>query len=393
MLSSLTAALDRDLAADRLVADLNAAQDPAVLIALKDALTRVPDPRHKRGVRYPFPELLLSIVCAVISGARTLTTITEWAQNQVVEAGMVPGSGRAPSLATIHRVAVRIDPVALDEVINQWLLQRALQHAVDQKRQVIAVDGKEVRGAKNGGGKRVFLFAAVDHATGAVIGQESIGEKTNEIPHFQPLLDQVPDLSGVVVTADALHTQREHAEYLHGRGAHYVLTVKLNQRALRERIASQTWSTRPVQHRLNEKGHGRATTWAITTQPAQGWIDFPHAKQSIRLTRDRHNPRTGEKTREHVFVITSLSARESTPEDLAAYVRSHWGIENRLHWVRDVTYGEDHSQIRAGNAPHVMATLRNLAISLHRLAGAANIAKALRAAALNPNIAHTLVHS
>ena len=99
----------------------------------------------------------------------------------------------------------------------------------------------------------------------------------------------------------------------------------------------------------------------------------------------------GRKPASHVFVITSLSARQSTSEQLAAYIRGHRGLENRLHWVRDVIYQEDHSLIRTGNAPRVMATLRNLAISLRRLAGATNIAKALRTAALNPHIARALV--
>jgi predicted transposase YbfD/YdcC len=169
-----------------------------------------------------------------------------------------------------------------------------------------------------------------------------------------------------------------------------VFTVKNNQRALRERIASQTWARRPVQHTRSEKSHGRTTTWSITCQPAQSWIDFPHAAQTIRLSRDRHHHLTGEKTREHVFMITSPPATETTPEQLAAHIRGHWSIENRLHWVRDVTYGEDHSQIRTGGAAHVMATLRNLTISIHRLAGATNIAKALRTAMHDPNIAHTL---
>lgn len=203
-------------------------------------------------------------------------------------------------------------------------------------------------------------------------------------------MGRLGDLSGVIITADALHTQREHADYLHHRGAHYVLTVKENQRALRKRISSQTWSTRPVQHICREKGHGRTTAWQVTTQPAQDWIDFPHAKQTIRLTRDRHDHKTGEKTREHVFAITSLPADQATPEELAGYIRGHWGIENRLHWVRDVTYREDASQIRTGHGAHVMATFRNLAISIHRLAGATNIAKALRTAMRDPQIARQL---
>jgi len=150
--SSLTTALARHFAVEPLPADVGTAQDPAGLIALKDALVMVPDPRHKRGVRYPFPELLLTIVCAVISGARTLTTITEWAQNQVAAAGMIRGSGKAPSLATIHRMAALVDPVALDTVISQWLRGRVRQHTAGQGRQVITVDGKEIRGPRTGAG-------------------------------------------------------------------------------------------------------------------------------------------------------------------------------------------------------------------------------------------------
>lgn len=233
-------------------------------------------------------------------------------------------------------------------------------------------------------------MAALDHATGSVIGQESIGEKTNEIPHFSPLMDRLGDLSGTVVTADALHTQSGHAEGLHSRGAHYVLTVKQNQRALRARISSQSWSTRQVQYVCREKAHGRTTVWQATIQPAQDWIRFPYAAQTIRLTRDRHDHKTGQKTRELVFAITSLPASQASAEDLARYIRGHWGIENRLHWVRDVTYSEDASQVRTGHASHVMATVRNLAISLHRLTGATNIAKALRTAMRNPQIARQL---
>lgn len=358
------------------------------VISLRDALAEIPDPRAKRGVRYSFVELLLVIVCAVFSGARTLTMITEWAHDAAVRTPLF-ASGLVPSLATIHRVIANIDPVVLDDAINGWVRARASERAKGGTR-VIAIDGKEVRGAKNGGSKRVFLMAALDHATGTVVGQESIGEKTNEIPHFKSLMGKLGDLDGVVVTADALHTQREHGEYLHKNGAHYVLTVKNNQRALRDRISSQTWSTRPVEQVCREKGHGRTTTWEATTQPAQEWIGFPHAKQTIRLTRDGYDHKTGATTREHVFVITSLPAEKASPEQLADYIRGHWGIENRLHWVRDVTFDEDRSQVRAGNAAHVMASVRNLAISIHRLAGAANIAKALRNAARHPNIARQL---
>lgn len=392
MLSSLTDTIDRHLSAGTVPDCAGQGTGPQTPPSLRQALSRMPDPRHRRGVRYPFLDVLQIIVCAVISGARTLTMIAEWAQETATVQGFPPGTS-IPSLTTFHRIIARLDGQVLDGVINDWVRTRTRQaNTAAGTGTVVAVDGKEVRGAKNAGAGRVFLFAALDHATGTVIGQESIGEKTNEIPHFAALMGKIGDLGGVVVTADALHTQREHAEYLHKHQAHYVLTVKNNQRGLRERIASQTWAGRPVQHTCHQKGHGRTTTWQATVQPAQDWIDFPHAEQTMRLTRDRHDHKTGVKTREHVFVITSLTADQAGPEQLADYVRGHWGIENRLHWVRDVTFDEDRSQVRTGNAAHVMASIRNLAISVHRLAGETNIAKALRAAMRHPEIAYKLIN-
>ena len=108
-------------------------------------------------------------------------------------------------------------------------------------------------------------------------------------------------------------------------------------------------------------------------------------------SKSQPNRQQSPRTREHVFVITSLPADQADPEQLADYIRGHWSIENRLHWVRDVTFDEDRSQIRTGNAAHVMATIRNLAISVHRLAGATDIAKALRATMRNPKLAGQLI--
>jgi predicted transposase YbfD/YdcC len=344
--------------------------------SLAAALARVPDPRGRRGVRYPLAEILAVMVCAVVAGARTFTMIAEWAADAAT-IRPVTGSGRVPTLSTIHRISTLVDAETFDTVLTGWIREQSPARAV-------AIDGKEVRGAKNGTGSRVFLMAAVDHDTATVIGQEAISEKTNEIPHFPVLLDQLGDLTGTVITADALHTQREHAENLHTRGAHYVFTVKANQPSLRDRIASQTWASLSVQHVEHEKAHGRTTTWGLTAQPAQSWIGFPHAAQTIRLTRDRIQHRTGEATREHVYAITSLNPAQASPADLATLIRGHWTIENRLHWVRDVTYDEDRSQIRTGGAPRLMAAIRNLAISIHRFAGATNIAKATRTAMRDP---------
>jgi predicted transposase YbfD/YdcC len=229
------------------------------------------------------------------------------------------------------------------------------------------------------------LLAVIDQHTRVVLGQIAVDDKTSEINRFTPLIDALTgiDLAGVVITADPLNTQRDHVAELHARGAHWVLTVKGNQPRLRRQLAELPWRQVGEGHRSTETRHGRREIRVLKVVTIAAGIEFPHARQAIQVTR-RTRPisaRTGKKGQwrtETVYAITDLAAHEARPEELAAWIRGHWQIENGLHRVRDVTYAEDLSQVRTGNAPQVMASLRNLAISLHRLAGATNMAKALR---------------
>lgn len=362
----------------------------AELPSLRQALSAVPDPRKPRGVRYGFTELLLAWVAAVLSGAQTLTMIAEWTADahdrQVI--GTLARWRRAPSVATVHRITAVVDPVALDQAIGTWVRQRTGPGPEPGPGprdgpvlQAVAVDGKEVRGAKHGGGTKTMLMAAHDHATGTVLAQESVGDKTNEIPHLPGLLDRLdPDgngLHGTVITADALHTLAQQATAITDRGGHYLFTVKTNAKRLHTQISSVSWSRTRPQYRAAEKAHGRTSTWEATAITAPARIDFPAAAQIIRIQRGRAE-HGGQTTGEIVYAITSLSATAADAATLARLLRGHWGIENRLHWVRDTAYHEDASQVRSGNAAHVMASLRNLAISLLRLAGHTNISAALR---------------
>jgi predicted transposase YbfD/YdcC len=187
------------------------------------------------------------------------------------------------------------------------------------------------------------------------------------------------NLTGVVITADALHTQREHVEYLHARGAHWVLSVKGNQPRLRRQLAELPWRQVEADHRSVETSHGRREIRTLKVVTIAAGILFPHAAQAIQLTRKTHPAdRMGKWRTETVYAITDLRPHQAHPHELATWIRGHWEIENALHWVRDVTFAEDLSQVRTGAGPQVMASLRNLVISLHRLAGATNIAAALR---------------
>ncbi len=378
MPSSLTLLTSRHLA---VVADWSDADLPS----LRDALSALADPRSRRGVRYAFLELLLAATAAVLSGSRSLTMIAEWAAD-AHHRNLITAWTRPTSLSTLHRILAGADAVAFDTAISGWITARAHRTAGSAAPlPAIAVDGKEVRGAKHAGGTRTFLMAAFDHGTGTVIGQESVAEKTNEIPHLPVLLDRIGPLHGHVITADALHTLPQQADAIISRGGHYLFTVKHNAKALHREISATSWSRHQPQHACTEKGHGRTSSWQTTVLPAPTRIRFPHVAQIIRIQRGRHQHDTDDTTGEIVYAITSLSPGHATPAQLAALLRGHWGIENRLHWVRDTGYAEDASQVRAGTAAHLMASLRNLAISIHRLAGHTNLAAATRHYARNPH--------
>jgi predicted transposase YbfD/YdcC len=222
----------------------------------------------------------------------------------------------------------------------------------------------------------VHLLAAMEHTSCAVLAQVDVDTKTNEITGFRPLLDGL-DLAGRIITADAMHTQREHADWLvtHKHAA-YLLIVKGNQPALHHQLKFLPWQQIPIADHTRDRGHGRAEIRRLQATTVAG-LDFPHATQAIRLTRrvrSLHNHRWRTVT---VYAITNLHAAQASPARLADWIRGHWGIE-ALHHIRDTTYAEDASQTRTGNAPRVMASLRNLAIGILRAHGHRNIAAALR---------------
>jgi predicted transposase YbfD/YdcC len=199
---------------------------------------------------------------------------------------------------------------------------------------------------------------------------------TNEITRFRPLLEGL-DLAGRVVTADALHTQREHADWLVTvKHAAYLLIVKGNQPTLRHQLRGLPWREVPVADHTGNRGHARVELRRLQVTTVTG-LDFPHATQAIRITRrvrSLHSRRWRTMT---VYAVTNLTAAQASPARLADWIRGHWGIE-ALHHIRDTTFAEDASQIRTGNAPRAMASLRNLAIGILRAHGDRNIAAALR---------------
>jgi predicted transposase YbfD/YdcC len=373
-------------AATRNIDVVDAGEDvPEDLLAAFRAIT---DPRCRRGVRHQLVAVLGVAVCAVLAGARSYVAIAEWAHDLPVFVRKRLGIERvAPSETAIRRVLQAIDPQLLDRTVSGWLAARARP---TQRWPAIAVDGKTARGARTGDGRAVHLLAALEHGDGVVLGQRVVDGKSNEITAFAPLLDGI-DLTGVIVTADALHTQREHADYLIGRGAHYLFTVKGNQPKLHAQLKALPWREIPAVDATRGKGHGRAESRSVKITALSVGIAFPHARLAIQLTR-RRRPLNGRKWRtETVYIITDLDQSQIRPDEIADIIRGHWHIENRLHWIRDVTFAEDQSQVRTGHGPAVMATLRNLAISVHRCHGATNIAAATRHVSRHPSRALPLL--
>lgn len=347
---------------------------------LLTVLEQVPDPRDPRGIRYPLAGVLALAVTATVAGARSFGAIGQWAAGASDDwlAAFEITRG-APEESTLRKLFARLDADALDQALGAWMFTRT---AVIGGRRVIALDGKTVRGARTRpDGRAPHLVTAFDHAAGAVLGQVAVDSKSNEIPAARTLLEHL-DLNGAVATMDAMHTQSDTAKLITDAGGDFVFTVKNNTPTLRAKLKKLPWRHIPAASQTTH-GHGQRVTRTIKTAEVPDWVDFPGAAQVAQLRRTV--TRKGRTTVEVVYLITSADALDVPTQVLASWVQGHWGIENRLHYVRDVTYGEDLSQVRTGHAPRIMATCRNVAISLLRLAGWDNIAAALRHHAWHPD--------
>lgn len=223
----------------------------------------------------------------------------------------------------------------------------------------------------------------VSHTLGLTLFQEAVDDKSNEIPALLQMLTRLV-VTGQIVTVDALHTQRETAQAIVAAGADYVMIAKDNQRGLADTIravlATPSALAAPIRCASTQtSAHSREERRRIQLRALlPGDTDWPGAQQVFRVDQRRINRQTGDISDEIVLGVTSLLPDHGTPRHLLRLVRGHWTIENRSHYVRDVTFDEDRSQVKQGAIPQTMAGLRNLAIGLMRSAGHANIAAAAR---------------
>jgi len=354
---------------------------------LREFVAGVPDPRHRRGVRHSLASILLLAAAAVAAGARSFTAIGEWAADapqQVLALLGVRhdprrGRHRAPDEATMRRALQRVDGDAVDAAITTWTQARRRDTGSDRpaaEPAVVAMDGKTVRGTRGADGSGgVHLLTAFSHTDSLVLAQVLVDTKVNETKRSAALLDQL-DLTGAIITADAMHTIRATVTDLLDRSADYVLPVKENQHHLYAQLDALPWPQAAV-HTTVDTGHGRRERRTIQVLPVPDAVTFPGAAQVFLVERYvTHN--TGKRTAMAVLGITSLTSDHAGPAELAAHTRGHWGIENKLHWIRDVAYTEDASRVRTGTAPRLMASLRNLAINALRLADHTSITTGLR---------------
>ena len=370
---------------------------------LLQRFARVSDGRRDQGRIHPVAVVLTLCAAAVVAGMASFTAIAGWATDVPAEV-LVKLYGRRsapPSKATIWRVVTGADAATVDAVIGAWLLAQAAARDTAARDVVagevvvpetdreapelsaIMVDGKAVRGATDTEGNQVHLLAAATHDDALVLGQVEVSAKSNEIPQFAPLLDTLAaagvDLAHTVITADALHTQRAHADYLHERGAGFVFTCKQNQPRLFAALDALPWAQTPIAASEVQRGHGRVTTRTIQVMPAPEDLPFPHVNRVWLIERYVTALDGTPSSAVAALGVTNLTTDTAGPDRLAALVRNHWGIES-LHWLRDTVYREDNSTVHTRSGPRVMAGLRNLAVGAHHLAGRRDIAEASREA-------------
>jgi predicted transposase YbfD/YdcC len=361
------------------------------LRSLHEALGAVPDPRSSPGQRYDLPFLLTCFVAALLCNCNQSEAVGQWcrAHQRLLRRLFGPRPFLCPTGALYRWLFPQLDVTALEAVLATWVQATLEASPLDP----IALDGKTVRGAGSDTAPAPHLLAFCTHQSHETLLQVAVDEKTNEIPVAQALLPTLP-LHQRVCTADALHTQLAFMRLLHEQQADTVLLVKENQPTLYADLVTyfadpaayytqaETWD----RHRGRIEVRRIKVSTEMTTYLSTTW---PHVAQVAELT--RQVTCKGQVRQEIVYLITSLAPAQADPLRLLALVRGHWSIENSLHYVRDVTFGEDCSKIRTGNAPQVMAALRNLAITLIHRAGFTQIAATRRHFSSHPRQALNLL--
>jgi predicted transposase YbfD/YdcC len=355
----------------------NAGTEDADISSLLRMLASVTDPRSPQGIQHALGFMLAVCVVAMLAGAGNYREIAGHAAD--IPQPLLKKLGaewcwfrlrcKYPSESTIRNVLTRIDAAELDKITGKWLSAQARKDGKGEW--VIALDGKVLRGAWTDENDKVTLFSAMLHREAVTIAQVRVPDGTNEITQAGTLLDTagIPGGEPALVTLDAAHTQRETAETIAGKsGRDYLMTVKGNQPSLQRAVFDKILPLLPEapHHVTEEHSRGRIKKWSCWITGAEG-IDFPHAAQAAFIRREIFEISGDRISKEHALILTSRKTGKMTAADVNRHIRSHWGIENKSHYVRDTVYREDHGQAWAGNGPQALASLRNLALGLFRM--------------------------
>ncbi len=341
---------------------------------LRDHFADLPDPRVERTKRHRLRDIVIIAVCAVVCGADTWVAVEQfgWRKRGFLERFLDLPNG-IPSHDTFGRVFAALDPAAFEACFLAWVRDTVRATAG----QVVAIDGKTLRRSHDRahGKGPLHLVSAWAAANGVVLGQLAVADKSNEITAIPALLE-VLAVAGCVVTVDAMGCQREIARTIRARGADYALALKANHPQLAADVAGivadalgpNAGGYTVGYHETLEKGHGRVERrrcWTIAEPRVVAWLDPGGAWADLRTIAVVEGTRRigGETEAER---RTYLSSLDGDAARFLATVRTHWAIENRLHWVLDLAFREDDSRVRAGHAAENLAVLRHIALNLLR---------------------------
>lgn len=329
---------------------------------LIDFFTELEDPRRDKCKKHLLLDLVAISICAVICGAETWDEIEQYAtvKEKWLRTFLKLPNG-IPSHDTFNRLFSSLCPLEFEKCFGNWVA--SLVNI--SKGEVIAIDGKTIRGAKENGRSPIHMVSAWACENNLVLGQIKVNEKSNEITAIPELLDVIA-VEGATITIDAMGCQTAIAKKIIDKKADYVLSVKLNQETLYEQIEDEFRFNKSVLSSIDvDYGHGR-----IETRTCSVITDCIHVEKDgkwcklnsvVRIESLREFKKTGVVESATRYYITSLA---ETPEKLQSVIRNHWGIENKLHWSLDVSFNEDFNRKRAGNASQNFSLINKIALNL-----------------------------
>lgn len=367
-------------------------------LALVDLLAHIHDFRQSSGKRYSLTSILALAVAAMLCGFKSYSAIAQWGRIYGNELALALGfkDGKTPCAATFCNIFSRLDRLDLETKLASWTDSLQILSQEEDYLEAVSLDGKSLRGSKKQGAPAAHLLSALGHRLGLTLFQVAVEDHTNEIGTVKQLLDSLI-LKDKLITTDALLTQREVAQTIVQEGGHYIQVVKENHPSLLAQCeaaieAVAFYPERKDEAKTEDCCHGRIEERRIITSSVlEDCPVWPGMKQVFKIERRVIEKKTGKESQWEVYGVTSLTKKQARAEKVLEAVRGHWSIENKSHWVRDVIYEEDRSQVRKGSTPQVMAALRNTAIGLMRWSGERCIAAACRRFAAQPWAALALI--